>query len=186
MNSIIARSLFGRALCLGAVALASGAHAHIALENQTASAGGSYKASFKVGHGCDASSTRQIVVDIPAGVRGARPMPKSGWMLEVRREKLAKPYTSHGRSVEDDVTRITWTAKTPDDMLSNAHYDEFVLVAQMPREAGRIYWPVRQLCEQGQRDWVEVPKPGQKLSDLKSPAIPLDIQPAGGNAGHRH
>lgn len=167
-------------------ALGAPAHAHVTLEYQVAPAGSSYKASFKVGHGCGTSPTRQIVVDIPAGVRGARPMPKAGWALEVQRDKLATPYSSHGRSVTEDVVRITWTAKTRDDMLPNAHYDEFVLVGQMPAQAGTLYWPVRQICEEGRTDWVEVPQAGQKFSDLKFPAAALEILPAGGDAGHNH
>ena len=162
------------------------ANAHVVLEYQVAPAGSTYKASFKVGHGCGSSPTRQVVVDIPAGVRGARPMPKPGWALEVRREKLAQPFTSHGRSITEDVTRISWTAKTREDALAAAHYDEFVLVATMPQEAGALYWPVRQVCEEGRNDWVEVPAAGQKLSDLKSPAALLEILPAGTAAGHHH
>ena len=145
-----------------------------------------YKASFKVGHGCGASPTRQIAVDIPAGMRGARPMPKPGWTLEVQRDTLAQPTTSHGRSITEDVVRVTWTAKTPQDMLPGAHYDEFVLVAQAPEQAGTLYWPVRQTCAEGRNDWVERPKAGQKPSDLKFPAAALEILPAGGAAAHHH
>lgn len=134
------------ALLAGAGGLFGSASAHVVLEYQVAPAGAGYKATFKVGHGCGASPTRQIAVDIPAGVRGARPMPKPGWALEVQREKLAQPYTSHGRSIIEDVVRVTWTAKTADDMLQSAHYDEFVLVATAPEQAGTVYWPVRQAC----------------------------------------
>ena len=162
------------------------ATAHVVLEYQVAPAGSSYKATFKVGHGCGASPTRQIVVDVPAGMRGARPMPKPGWALDVQRDKLAQPYNSHGRSVTEDVVRVTWTARTPQDMLQSAHYDEFVLVAQAPDQAGTVYWPVRQVCVEGANDWTEVPAPGQKLSDLKSPAAALEILPAAGGAGHSH
>lgn len=171
------------AVTLGLAALAQ---AHTVLEYQVATAGQSYKATFKVGHGCGASPTRQIVVDIPAGVQGAKPMPKAGWRLEVTREKLTQPYTSHGRTVTEDVTRISWTAKTAEDMLPNGHYDEFVLVGTLPERAGVMYWPVQQLCEQGRMDWTEVPGPGQKLSDLKSPAALLEIMPGAGAAGHAH
>lgn len=175
-----------RVLSAMLTALSLGASAHTVLEYQVATAGQSYKATFKVGHGCGVSSTRQIVVDIPAGVQGAKPMPKAGWRLDVTREKLAQPYTSHGRTITEDVTRISWTAKTADDMLPNGHYDEFVLVGTLPAQAGVMYWPVQQLCEQGRNDWTEVPKPGQKLSDLKSPAAMLDIMPSAGEASHAH
>lgn len=165
---------------------ASLGHAHTVLEYTVATAGQSYKATFKVGHGCGNSPTRQIVVDIPAGVQGAKPMPKAGWRLEVTHEKLAQPYTSHGRTITEDVSRISWTAKTPEDFLPNGHYDEFVLMGSLPAQAGMMFWPVQQVCEQGRMDWVEVPKPGQKLSDLKSPAAALELMPSAGTAEHQH
>ena len=176
-NKIAAGALIGLAGC---------AQAHTVLEYPVATAGESYKATFKVGHGCGTSPTRQIVVDIPVGVQGAKPMPKAGWRLEVTRETLLKPYTSHGRTVTEDVTRISWTAKTAEDMLPNGHYDEFVLVGTMPDQAGMVYWPVQQLCEQGRMDWTEVPKAGQKMSDLKSPAAALELMPGAAAGAHKH
>jgi len=169
-----------------AALLCSTASAHIVLDYQAAPAGSSYRATFKVGHGCGASATRQIVVEIPAGVRGAHPMPKPGWQLAVERAPLPQPETGHGGTVTEDVARVTWTARTREDALASAHYDEFVLVARLPQQPGPIYWPVRQVCEEGRADWVEVPRPGQKLSDLKSPAAVLEVLPTAGAGGHRH
>lgn len=168
------------------ISVAGWAQAHTVLEYPVATAGQSYKAAFKVGHGCGASPTRQIVVDIPAGVQGAKPMPKPGWRLEVTRTPLARPYTSHGRTVTDDVTRISWTARTDDDMLPNGHYDEFVLVATLPDQAGMMYWSVQQACAQGRLEWTEIPKAGQKLSELKSPAAALELMPGAKAGAHHH
>jgi len=175
-----------RWLLAPAALLCAAASAHVVLDYQAAPAGSSYKASFKVGHGCGASATRQIVVEIPAGVRGAHPMPKPGWQLTVERAPLPQPETSHGRTVTEDVARITWTARSREDTLASAHYDEFVLVAKLPAQAGPLYWPVRQVCEEGRTDWVEVPRPGQELSELKAPAAMLDVLPVGGGSGHHH
>ena len=48
-----------------------------------------------------------------------------------------------------------------------------------------MYWPVQKICEQGRMDWTEVPRPGQALSELKSPAAVLELMP--GAAGtHTH
>ncbi len=162
------------------------AAAHVTLEYQVANAGSYYRGSFKVGHGCGSSPVKQIVVTIPAGVQGAKPMPKAGWALEVTRAKLAEPRQDHGKTVLDEVSRISWTAKTPGDYLQNGWYDEFVLQAKLPAKAGTMYWPVSQICEEGQVDWVEVPKPGQKLSDLKNPAAALELMPAGRGGEHKH
>ncbi len=172
----------------GALFLAASlpAAAHVTLEYQVANAGSYYKGTFKVGHGCGNSPVNQIVVTIPAGVQGAKPMPKAGWTLEVTREKLAQPRQDYGKAITEEVSRISWTAKTPADYLQNDWYDEFVLQAKLPAQAGMLYWPVLQVCEEGKADWSEVPKAGQKLSDLKSPAAALELMPAGGGGEHNH
>ncbi|MFN7857155.1 MAG: DUF1775 domain-containing protein, partial [Acidovorax sp.] len=94
MKYIAIKNIAACAFLAGVTAFFGTASAHVVLEYQVAPAGASYKATFKVGHGCGASPTRQIAVDIPVGMRGARPMPKPGWALEVQRETLAQPYTS--------------------------------------------------------------------------------------------
>jgi periplasmic copper chaperone A len=184
MNSSL-RILSRVALLSSFVVGAAAARAHVTLEYQVGLAATTYKAAFKVGHGCGASPTRQITVEIPAGVESARPMPKAGWALEIQRAPLAKPVVSHGHTVTEDVVRVTWTARTRDDMLPDAQYDEFVLSARLPAQPGTLHWGVRQICEQGRIDWVEVPQAGQKRADLKAPAATLEVLPAGAG-GHAH
>ena len=152
--------------------------AHVVLEYQVANAGSSYKATFKVGHGCGTSAIKQIVVNIPAGVQSAKPMPKAGWAIEIAQDA--------NQGATPNVTRITWTAKTPADYLQNAWYDEFVLQARLPNKAGTIYWPVSQICEEGRVDWTQIPHAGQKLSDLKTPAAVLELLPTSGSTEHKH
>jgi uncharacterized protein YcnI len=161
--------------CLATLALtASLAQAHVTLEYPVGQAGASYKATFRVGHGCGESATRQLVVDIPAGVRGAHPQPKAGWRLDIER-------------AAGDVAHVSWTAKTSDDALPSAQYDEFVLVAQMPKDAATLWWPVHQVCVEGRNDWTGVPQAGQHPQDLKTPAARLDLMPAETGAGmHMH
>jgi uncharacterized protein YcnI len=186
LRNRLAPAAFGLAAA-ALLALATGtASAHVVLEYPVALAGASYKATFKVGHGCGTSATRQISVVIPAGVQGAKPMPKAGWALEVTRAPLAKPYKDHGRNVTEDVVRITWTAKTPDDYLPNAYYDEFSLQAKLPGTAAPLYWPVSQVCVEGRMDWTDVPAAGQPMQTLKSPAALLELMPAEGGGAHNH
>jgi uncharacterized protein YcnI len=172
------------ALLASAGGLSSFANAHVTLEYQVANAGSSYKATLRVGHGCGPSPTREIVVTVPDGVENAKPMPKPGWTLTIERAPLAVPRSDHGKPVTEDVRRIRWSAKTPADALPGDFYDEFVLQARLPGEAGTLYWPVEQICAQGRIDWSEVPAAGQKLHDLKSPAAALELMPAAG--GHAH
>ncbi|MCZ8255281.1 MAG: YcnI family protein, partial [Polaromonas sp.] len=96
--AVIARPYWAGALFLAASLPAA---AHVTLEYQVANAGSYYKGTFKVGHGCGSSPVKQIVVTIPAGVQGAKPMPKAGWTLEVSREKLAQPRQDHGKTITE-------------------------------------------------------------------------------------
>jgi periplasmic copper chaperone A len=152
------------------IILAAGAaQAHVTLEQPRATAESSYKAVLRVGHGCEGTATHTLTVRLPAGFRGAKPMPKPGWTLSIARAALAQPYESHGRKVTDDVVEISWKAASREAWLADAHYDEFVLRGQVPAAPGQATFKVQQLCEKGQWDWD----------------TPLDVQPKAA-AGHAH
>lgn len=173
------------ALLASATGLFHIANAHVTLEYQVANAASNYKATFRVGHGCGKSPTREIAVTLPPGVQGAKPMPKAGWTVAIEHEMLAEPRTDHGKPVTGEVRRIRWTANTPMDALPGNFYDEFVLQARLPGQAGMLYWPVEQVCTEGRVDWAEVPAAGQRLQDLKTPAAALELLPVSGGA-HQH
>lgn len=161
------------------------AFAHVTLEARSALAGSSYKAVLGITHGCEGTATHTITVRLPAGFRGAKPMPKPGWTLTLQRAPLAQPYESHGRKVTEDVVEISWKASSREAFLANAHYDEFVFRGQTPAQAGPLWFKVLQLCEKGQWDWSEVPASGTSTQDLRAPAVLLDVQP-NEHAGHSH
>ncbi len=165
---------------------ASTAFSHIVLQDGAAAAGASYRATLRVGHGCDGAATTGITVTIPAGFTGAQPMPKPGWTVRTVTGKLTQPYTAHGKTFTEGVTEISWTASTPDNALPSDFYDEFVLRGTTPAKPGPMWFKVVQTCIQGVNAWVEVPATGTSTKGLKSPAAlleVLDIQAAG---GHNH
>lgn len=163
----------------------SSAFSHVVLDEPAALAGRGYKASLRVGHGCDGSPTTAIKVLIPAGFQGAKPMPKAGWTLTVTRARLAKPYASHGQTISEDVSEIMWSASSQDSWLPDAWYDEFVLRGGLPAEAGPMWFKVLQTCETGRKDWVQVPASGTSTQGLQTPAALLEIIESG-PAGHQH
>lgn len=171
------------ALCAG-VAGATPVFSHISLAQGQAPAGSSYKAVFGVSHGCAGSATTGLDVYLPAGFQGARPMPKAGWTVTTRVDKLAAPYTSHGKTVTDDVMLVSWRAANREAALADAHYDEFVLRGKLPAQAGPLWFKVLQTCESGRNDWSELPATGTSTQGLKSPAVLLDVRPDG--AGQHH
>jgi uncharacterized protein YcnI len=165
---------------------ASSAFSHIVLQDGAAAAGASYRATLRVGHGCDGAATTGITVTIPAGFTGAQPMPKPGWTVRTVSGKLAQPYTSHGKTFTDGVVEISWTASSADNALPNDFYDEFVLRGTTPVKPGPLWFKVVQTCTKGTNAWIEVPASGTSTKGLKGPAAlleVLDIQAAG---GHNH
>lgn len=152
---------------------ATAVEAHIVLEQKTATAGSYHKATFMVGHGCDGSPTTGIEIEMPEPMAVVKPMPKPGWQLVTQTALLALPLTLHGRPVTETVSRVAWRGGP----LADGHYDEFVLLLQLPKRSGPLYFRVVQLCENGRSDWVELPAAGQG-GRLKLPAPVLELQPA--------
>ncbi|MGO4331888.1 YcnI family protein [Cupriavidus sp. 2TAF22] len=180
------RLLPAAAVVLAALAAsaASPAFAHIVFEQKSAAAGSYFKGALMVGHGCNGSATRAITVTIPESVQGAHPQPKAGWQLEIKRAALARPRSSHGKTVTEDVRTVRWFGGS----LADAHFDEFVMLMKLPEQAGKLYFPVLQECEDGSAAWTQVPAEGQSLHELKTPAAELEVvaPAASGHAGHAH
>lgn len=165
------------------------ARAHITLEQASAPANSMYKAVFRVGHGCDGSPTTGLRVQLPPGFQGAKPMPKAGWIISTRVEKLAQPYDAHGRLVTEDVVEINWSAERREGWLADAHYDEFIVRGRLPNTAGTLWFKVLQTCEKGQLDWSQIPASGSDTKGLKTPAAELQIVPTERkpvSQSHRH
>ena len=160
------------------------AHAHIVLTDQLAVAGSYYKGALRVGHGCGDEPTTAIIVKIPAGFEGAKPQPKFGWTLSIKKESLSKPYNSHGKTLTEDVVEIKWQASSKDFYLPNEQFDEFSFFTLLPAKAGPYWISVKQECTKGINDWSEVPASGTSTKGLKSPAALLELLPS--QEQHQH
>ncbi len=123
----------------------------------TAAAGSSAIIGFTIGHGCEASPTRQVTIQIPAGITSVKPQPKAGWRITIKRGKLPEPVKDFaGNTVTVGVLEVTWTGGP----LPDAYFDTFNLRLGMPPKAGKtLYFKTVQRCVKG----VERcdPDPGQ-------------------------
>ena len=179
-------SLFIKAVSAAALLVgASSAFSHVSLADASAPAGSTYRATLRVGHGCGVSPTTAIKVIVPAGFKGAKPMPKSGWALAVVKTKLAQPYDNHGTPVTEDVSEITWTASSPEFWLPDAHYDEFVFRGGLPAQAGALWFKVVQSCETGRTTGPRFQPAARRPRTLNSPAALLNVVEAPPPA-HQH
>lgn len=153
------------------LATAPAAEAHVTLEQGTAPAGSTYRATFRVPHGCEGhAATSRITVTLPEGVTGARPMPKAGWTLGI--VPRSEPRQAGHGAAQAEAAQIVWEGGP----LEDAHYDEFVVRLRLPDEPGLLHIPVVQDCVGGGRSaWEQIPEPGRRASDYPfiAPAVRL-------------
>ncbi len=161
--------------CTLGASLAPAAWGHASLERSQAPSGSYYKAVLSVSHGCSGSPTVNVRVRIPDGVTSAKPQPKPGWTLSIKRTKLPKSVDAgHGRMIDEVVSEVAWTG----GMLADNEFDEFKIVMKLPDKAGTtLYLPVVQECKEGVHRWIEVPQGGKPASELKEPAPALLLTP---------
>jgi uncharacterized protein YcnI len=157
-------------LCL--FTFASIANAHVTLDQAKAKAGSYHKLTFKVGHGCEGSTTHTVKISLPEAATGAKPMLKPGWKIDTVSQTLSKPYESHGKKISTGVREVTWSG----GQLPDAFYDEFSIQVKLSDEVGKLYFKVTQLCEKGRLDWIEIPAEGQSSKGLKAPAPVLEVE----------
>jgi copper(I)-binding protein len=139
---------------LAAACFSLPAHAHVTLEKPEANAGQPYKGVLRIGHGCEGTPTTSLSIEIPAALKGVKPMPKPGW------------------TVKAEPGRLTWSG----GRLLDSEYDEFVFVSQIaPEASGALAMPVVQTCEKGEQRWVEIAAAGQSARDLTYPAPILRV-----------
>jgi uncharacterized protein YcnI len=159
----------------GMLCLAGSAQAHITLEQTEAVSGKAYKAVLRVGHGCEGKAAVRIRVKIPEGLLSAKPIPKTGWMLEKIRGPFEKSYDLYGEQVKEGVTEIVWQGGS----LADDEYDEFVFRATVAKElpaSTRIYVPVVQECAEGAVErWIDIPAAGKTSDDYETPAPFFDV-----------
>ncbi|MET3793893.1 YcnI family copper-binding membrane protein [Aquamicrobium terrae] len=155
------------ALVLGALVPAA---AHVTLEKGEAPAGSTYKAVFRVPHGCEGAPTNVVRVQIPEGVISVKPMPKPGWTLEKVRGTYEKAYDYYGTPTSEGVKEVIWKGGN----LGDDEYDEFVLRGFLTPDlkvGETVYFPVVQECPEGKVErWIEIPAAGQSSDDLELPA----------------
>lgn len=133
-------------LAAGALALAvpTSAHAHVSATASSTAAGSYTVVTFSVPHGCEASPTQVVTIDIPESVPSVTPTVNPSW-------SVAK--VTDDADGTEQVTQVVYTSVTgglPSDLR-----DTFALSLLLPDgEAGDIVeFPVTQTCSEGSVTW---------------------------------
>ena len=119
-----------------ALAAPAGAAAHVTLQPDEAAAGDFTVLDVRVPNERDDAATTKVAVQFPPGFIFASYQPVAGWSVDVEMEKLAKPITSHGEEITEQVSQMTWTADGAGAGIQAGQFVDFPISVQIPGEAG--------------------------------------------------
>ena len=185
-KSSLRRAVSATAIAGGTAALMmaglAGASAHVSINPDKTTANSYALLTFGVPHGCDASGTTKVTINLPDELTDATPTVNPNWTVEKVTQTLPEPKKlADGTSITKRTSQIVYTAKTP---LDPHLRDALVLSEKLPDTAGKtLYFPTLQSCEQGQTNWAEIPKDGQDPHSLKAPAPSVAVTAEGAAAG---
>lgn len=147
----------GAALALAAPLSAS---AHVSAGASSTAAGSYTIVTFSVPHGCEASPTTTITIDIPDDILSVTPTVNPNWTISRTTEPLAT-------AVEDQTERTSQVIYTATgEGLPADQRDTFELSLRLPDGAvgDRVEFPVTQDCVEGQTLWTGEDVPVVTLS----------------------
>lgn len=160
--------------------LAGPAAAHVSVQPQgEAAKGGFATVSFKVPNERDDASTTKVEVNFPADhpLASVLPQPVPGWKIDVTKSKLAKPLTSHGNTIKEAVSKVTWTANgTGEDKgIPSGQFQQFPLsIGQLPEDADQLVFKALQTYSDNEVvRWIEEPKEGADEPESPAPVLKL-------------
>ena len=112
---------------------------------------------MRVPHGCNATNTLSVNVQIPKGVTAVKPRRTPGWKMTINTRKLDTPVTAESGIVRDtEVDSVEWA----EGNLPDAEYEDFGLSVKLPfplADGSKLYFPVIQRCVVGFNNWTDIP-----------------------------
>lgn len=165
----------------GAAALvtAGPAAAHVTAQPGTAEAGGYSVVTFRVPTESDTAGTVALQVTLPAEhpITSVRTTPRPGWTATLTRRPLDPPVESHGRTITEAVSTVTWTAD-PGVRVGPGEYADFPLsLGPLPTGTDRLVLPAVQTYDDGEVvAWDQ--QPGPDGAEPERPAPVVELVPA--------
>jgi uncharacterized protein YcnI len=175
---------FVRLLAVAAVTLlglASAASAHVTVNPGEAKKGAFAVLAFRVPNERDDAGTTKVEINFPADhpIPFVSVRPHPGWTYTVERTRLDKPVEAHGRSINEVVSKITFTGGP----IRPGEFDEFeVSAGPLPEDADQLVFPTLQTYESGEVvRWIEPTPAGGEEPEHPAPVLRLV---AGAGDGH--
>lgn len=169
-------ALAGATVLLAAVP----AFAHVTVNPGTAAKGGYSTVSFKVPNEEDSASTTKVEVNLPADhpVASVSLQPVPGWTAQVTKSKLATPLKSDDGTIDEAVTKITWSG----GKIAPGQFQQFpVSLGPLPDNADSLVFKTLQTYDNGDIvRWIDVQQDGQPEPQHPAPKLVLTAAAAEG------
>jgi periplasmic copper chaperone A len=171
------RTLLAAATAVAALAAPAAAQAHVTLQPDAAPAGAFTRLDVRVPTERSVA-TRRVVVELPAGFAYASYQPVAGWDVRLRTRALAHPLKLGDDTVDQEVSRITWTARSAKDAIPPGAFQDFGLAVRVPdgKVGSKLTFKALQVYADGKVvRWIGAPDaadpaPQVTLSDTPDPA----------------
>ncbi|MFG2308905.1 YcnI family protein [Streptomyces sp. NPDC048566] len=170
-------TVVGAVAASGLLALsAAPAFAHVSVSPDGAAAKGGYAVvNFKVPNERDDASTTKLEVNLPADhpLTSVMPQPVQGWTVKVTKSKLDKPLTAHGETIDEAVTKVTWTADGKG--IEPGFFQKFPLsLGALPEDTDQLVFKAIQTYDNKEVvRWIEPQKEGADEPENPAPVLAL-------------
>ncbi|WP_329280893.1 YcnI family copper-binding membrane protein [Streptomyces sp. NBC_00691] len=174
-------------IALSSVVLLSGtAFAHVSVQPQGEAAKGGYATvNIKVPNERDNASTVKVEVNFPLDhpLASVMPQPIPGWKAEVTKSKLSKPLELHGKTINEAVSKVTWTADG--SKIGPGQFQQFPLsLGQLPEDADQLVLKAIQTYDNKEVvRWIEEQKEGAEEPQNPAPVLKLSAASADHHGG---
>jgi uncharacterized protein len=164
------------------------AGAHVTLQPNAAVAGAYTVESVRVPNEMDDAVTTKVDVQLPHGFVAASYEAVPGWSVKVIKAKLAKPVQTDDGPIDEEVSRITFTADSRAAAIQPGQFRDFPLSVQIPGKPGdKLTFKALQTYSNGQIvRWIGPPdadEPAPQITVLAATTpAPAATSSTGGGA----
>lgn len=176
-SSRIARlAVAGAAAASAVLILSAPAFAHVSVQPDGEAAQGGYTTvGFQVPNERGDASTTKLEISFPTDhpLATVMPRPVEGWSAQITKSKLDKPLEFHGLTIDEAVTKVTWTATGKG--IEPGYFQEFPLsMGPFPEDTDRLVFKALQTYSDNEVvRWIEPQQEGQEEPENAAPILQL-------------
>ncbi|AVH57745.1 MULTISPECIES: YcnI family copper-binding membrane protein [Streptomyces] len=168
------------------LALSAPAFAHVTVQPDGEAAKGDYATvNFKVPNERDNASTTKVEVSFPTDHPLASVMPQAvdGWSVKITKSQLDKPISMHGETIDEAVTKVTWSATGKG--VEPGFFQKFpVSIGALPEDTDELVFKAIQTYSNKEVvRWIEAQQEGQEEPEFPAPVLALSAASEDGHHG---